>query len=106
MALQPARLARRQKKEALCRLRVSTDKQGRNGLGLAAQRETIAAYLRSVGGEAIAEFVEVESGNLNTRPQLATAMHRAKVTGAKLLIVELDRLSRNVAFIAAYKRAA
>ena len=86
-------------------LRVSTDKQGRSGLGLDAQRETIAAYLRSVGGQAIAEFVEVESGKLNARPQLAAAMHRAKVTGAKLLIAKLDRLSRNVAFIAALQES-
>jgi DNA invertase Pin-like site-specific DNA recombinase len=72
---------------------------------LEAQRETIAAYLRSMGGEAIAEFVEVESGKLNTRPQLAAAMHRAKVTGAKLLIAKLDRLSRNVTFIAALQES-
>jgi DNA invertase Pin-like site-specific DNA recombinase len=87
-------------------LRVSTDKQGRSGLGLQAQRETIANYLRSTGGEAIAEFVEVESGKLNARPQLAAAMYRAKVTGAKLLIAKFDRLSRNVAFTAALQESA
>jgi len=86
-------------------LRVSTDKQGRSGLGLEAQRETIATYLWGTGGEAIAEFVEVESGKLNTRPQLSAAMYRAKVTGAKLLIAKLDRLSRNVAFIAALQES-
>jgi DNA invertase Pin-like site-specific DNA recombinase len=86
-------------------LRVSTDKQGRSGLGLEAQRETIATYLRGTGGEAIAEFVEVESGKLNARPQLTAAMYRAKVTGAKLLIAKLDRLSRNVAFIAALQES-
>jgi DNA invertase Pin-like site-specific DNA recombinase len=46
-----------------------------------------------------------ESGKLNTRPQLAAAMHRAKVTRAKLLIAKLDRLSRNVAFIAALQES-
>ena len=86
-------------------LRVSTDKQGRSGLGLEAQRDTIATYLRGTGGEAIAEFVEVESGKLNTRRQLAAAMYRAKVTGAKLLIAKLDRLSRNVSFIAALQES-
>jgi DNA invertase Pin-like site-specific DNA recombinase len=44
--------------------------------------------------------VEIESGKRDERPQLAAALHRAKVTGAKLLIAKLDRLSRNVAFIA------
>ena len=79
-------------------LRVSTDKQGRSGLGLDAQRQAIADFL--AGGKLVAEFVEVESGKRDERPQLAAALHRAKVTGAKLLIAKLDRLSRNMAFIA------
>jgi DNA invertase Pin-like site-specific DNA recombinase len=79
-------------------LRVSTDKQGRSGLGLDAQRQAIADFL--AGGKLVAEFVEIESGKRDERPQLAAALHRAKVTGAKLLIAKLDRLSRNVAFIA------
>lgn len=78
--------------------RVSTQKQGRSGLGLDAQRQAIADFL--AGGKLIAEFVEIESGKRDQRPQLAAALHRAKVTGAKLLIAKLDRLSRNVAFIA------
>ena len=81
-------------------MRVSTDKQGRSGLGLDAQHQAIADYLASVGGSKVAEFVEIESGKRDERPQLAAALHRAKMTGAKLIIAKLDRLSRNVGFIA------
>ena len=80
-------------------LRVSTERQGRSGLGLDAQRQAIADFC--VGQQPIAEFVEIESGKRDERPQLTKALHRAKVTGAKLLIAKLDRLSRNVGFIAA-----
>jgi len=72
-------------------LRVSTPKQGENGLGVEAQREAVRRYLLSHHGEQIAEFVEVESGKRSDRPQLAAAMALAK---------KLDRLSRSVAFIA------
>ena len=84
-------------------LRVSTEKQGRSGLGLEAQRQAIADFL--AGGKLVAEFVEIESGKRDERPALAKALHRAKVTGAKLLIAKLDRLSRNVAFIAALQES-
>ena len=80
-------------------LRVSTERQGRSGLGLDAQRQAIADFCD--GHPPVAEFVEIESGKRDERPQLAKALHRAKVTGAKLLIAKLDRLSRNVGFIAA-----
>ncbi len=81
-------------------VRVSTDKQGRSGLGLEAQRRAIDDYLASVGGKQVAEFKEVESGKHDDRPKLAEALHTAKMTGSKLLIAKLDRLSRNVGFIA------
>lgn len=82
-------------------LRVSTAKQGRSGLGLDAQREAVNNYLSGLTGtKLIAEYVEVESGKADGRPKLAAALHMAKVTGAKLIIAKLDRLSRNVAFIA------
>lgn len=81
--------------------RVSTDSQGRSGLGLDAQREAVACICRQRGWEIIAEFTEVESGKRNDRPQLISALKRSKVTGARLVIAKLDRLSRNVAFLAA-----
>lgn len=80
-------------------LRVSTDRQGRSGLGLEAQRRAVVDYVGG-NGEIIAEFVEVESGKKNDRPQLVSALLEAKRIGAVLLIAKLDRLARNVAFIA------
>lgn len=80
-------------------LRVSTDRQGRSGLGLEAQRKAVFDYVGS-GGTIVAEFLEVESGKRSDRPQLALALAEAKRMGAVLLIAKLDRLARNVAFIA------
>ncbi len=80
-------------------LRVSTERQGLSGLGLEAQREAVAAYVLN-HGEVVAEFVEIESGKQSDRPELARALAEAKRAGAVLLIAKLDRLARNVAFIA------
>lgn len=80
-------------------LRVSTVKQGHSGLGLEAQREAIKTYADRMGAKVTKEFVEVESGKNNTRPQLKEALHLAKVTGSVLVIAKLDRLSRNAAFL-------
>lgn len=80
-------------------LRVSTDRQGRSGLGLAAQRQAIEDYLNGGKWKLLREFVEVESGKTNERPKLQEAIKACKRTGAKLLIAKLDRLSRNLAFI-------
>jgi len=76
--------------------RVSTDKQGIKGLGIEGQKE---AVIRTFGVP-IAEYVEVESGKKNNRPELHKAMDACKEFGATLVIAKLDRLSRNVAFIA------
>ncbi|MGN6357622.1 MAG: recombinase family protein [Novosphingobium sp.] len=81
--------------------RVSTEGQGRSGLGLEAQREAVATLCRQRGWTILAEFTEVESGKRDDRPELTAALKRAKVTGARLVIAKLDRLSRNVAFLAA-----
>jgi len=80
-------------------LRVSTERQGQSGLGLEAQRAAVAAHVLG-RGEVVAEFVEVESGKRSDRPELAHALAEAKRAGAVLLIAKLDRLARNVAFIA------
>ncbi len=79
--------------------RVSTDKQGRSGLGLEAQQAAIQAHLRP--GDTLLQppYVEVESGKRSDRPQLLAAIERCRRTGATLLIAKLDRLARNVAFI-------
>jgi DNA invertase Pin-like site-specific DNA recombinase len=80
-------------------LRVSTDKQGRSGLGLEAQREAVSRYLNGGQWKLVAEYVEVESGKRNSRPQLQAAISHAKATGAKLVIARLDRLARNLHFV-------
>jgi|SRR5436309_7983123 len=79
--------------------RVSTKRQGRSGLGLDAQRQAVTDYLNGGKRSLLREFVEVESGKLNTRPQLEQALHLCKITGATLVIAKLDRLSRNAAFL-------
>ena len=79
--------------------RVSTARQGQSGLGLEAQQ---AAVRNFVGAEAciVAEFIEIESGRKNSRPQLQAAITQAKQQQGILLVAKLDRLARNVAFLA------
>lgn len=79
--------------------RVSTDRQGQSGLGLEAQEAAVHAHIKAAGGQLLAQFKEIESGKNNDRPVLAKALHRAKVTGATLVVAKLDRLARNVAFM-------
>jgi DNA invertase Pin-like site-specific DNA recombinase len=87
----------------MCRViayyRVSTEEQGRSGLGLEAQRQAVLSLCNGRGWEVIAEHTEVESGKRADRPALSAAMHHAKVTGAVLVVAKLDRLSRSVAFL-------
>ena len=79
--------------------RVSTERQGRSGLGLAAQRTQVADY--AVGfGQIIAEFCDVQSGRNDDRTELHKALALAKRENAKLIIARLDRFSRRVSFIA------
>ena len=77
--------------------RVSTDKQGKSGLGLEAQREAVLTYLDGGTWSLVQEFVEVESGKRNDRPELTAALAACKKNKAKLIIAKLDRLSRNLA---------
>lgn len=78
--------------------RVSTDRQGESGLGLAAQREAVVRYVGA--GALLAEFQEIESGKKHTnRPRLAEAIELCRRSRAMLVIAKLDRLARNVHFI-------
>jgi DNA invertase Pin-like site-specific DNA recombinase len=81
-------------------LRVSTAKQGTSGLGLEAQREAVTSYLNGGEWKLLQEVVEIESGKRNDRPALATALRLCRKHRATLVIAKLDRLARNVAFIA------
>jgi len=85
--------------------RVSTARQGKSGLGLEAQQAAINAFLREGDRLLSPVYVEQESGKDDDRPELAKALNRCKLTGATLLVAKLDRLSRNVAFIAALQEA-
>jgi DNA invertase Pin-like site-specific DNA recombinase len=82
--------------------RVSTQKQGTSGLGLAAQRAAVRAFVAD-SSQLLTEYVEIESGKKNHRPQLLAAIAEARQVGATLLIAKLDRLSRNAGFIFALR---
>jgi DNA invertase Pin-like site-specific DNA recombinase len=79
--------------------RVSTPRQGRSGLGLAAQQKAVSDHLNGGDWKLVAEFVEIESGKRSDRPKLSEALTACRVHGAKLIIAKLDRLARNVAFV-------
>lgn len=79
--------------------RVSTDRQGKSGLGLEAQRTAVMDYLNDGSWELIGEYTEIESGKRNDRPELAKALEACKRRKATLVIAKLDRLARNVHFV-------
>ena len=85
--------------------RVSTDKQGRSGLGLEAQRAAVATYLNGGNWKLVKEFTEVESGKRSDRPQLQAALDACRMFGAKLVIAKLDRLSRDAHFLLGLEKA-
>jgi len=79
--------------------RVSTDKQGRSGLGLEAQDALVRAYAERNGCTLVGDFIEVETGKRNDRPELDKAIKCARRNRAALVIAKLDRISRRVHFI-------
>ena len=89
---------------AIAYYRVSTQRQGRSGLGLEAQRTAVTRFAETEGINLLAEFTEVETGKgadaLDRRPQLAAALATARKEKCPVLVAKLDRLSRDVAFIA------
>jgi DNA invertase Pin-like site-specific DNA recombinase len=85
--------------------RVSTRQQGRSGLGLEAQKSAVNAYLNGGNWTISDEFVEVESGRQNHRPELQKALAACRVRGAVLVVAKLDRLSRNAHFLLGLKEA-
>lgn len=86
--------------------RVSTQRQGRSGLGLEAQRAAVASYLNGGQWQVVAEFVEVESGKDDSnRPQLAAALATCRLHNAVLVIAKLDRLSRDAHFLLGLEKA-
>jgi len=81
--------------------RVSTQRQGKSGLGLQAQREAVTSFLNGGRWTLVAEIKEIESGKNSQRPELAKALALCRIHRATLLVAKLDRLARNVAFISA-----
>ena len=86
-------------------LRVSTDRQGKSGLGIEAQRHSVAEYLNGGSWSLVKEYVEVETGKNIDRPMLAEAIKACRAYGAKLVIAKLDRLSRDAHFLLGLEKA-
>lgn len=85
--------------------RVSTERQGRSGLGIDAQKDAVMRHLNGGAWDLVAELVEVESGKKNDRPRLAEALALCRIHGATLVIAKLDRLARNVHFVSGLMEA-
>ena len=90
--------------QAIAYYRVSTAKQGRSGLGLESQQETVRSFCEREGIELVSESVEIESGKgssetLENRPILKSTLSQAKKKGVAVIVAKLDRLSRDVHFI-------
>jgi DNA invertase Pin-like site-specific DNA recombinase len=90
-------------RQTISYIRVSTQQQGRSGLGLEAQRDAIARFAAAEDYELVGEFVEVETGKgcdaLERRPQLTAALAQARKAKCPVMVAKLDRLSRDVHFI-------
>jgi DNA invertase Pin-like site-specific DNA recombinase len=85
--------------------RVSTQRQGKSGLGIEAQRQAVATYLNGGNWRIVGEFVEVESGRRPDRPELDKALAAARVRQVPLVVAKVDRLTRSVASLSALLEA-
>lgn len=81
--------------------RVSTEKQGRSGLGLDAQKSAVMQFLNGGSWQLVGSYIEIESGKKADRPELTKALMACRLQGATLIVAKLDRLSRSVSFISA-----
>ncbi len=79
--------------------RVSTNRQGKSGLGMQAQKRAVQDFINQFGGVVITEYKEVESGKNSNRPELNKAIDYVQLSNAKLLVAKLDRLSRDLHFL-------
>ena len=86
-------------------LRVSTTRQGESGLGIEAQRSSVTSFLRGDHWKQVGEYVEVESGKNNHRPELQKAIATCRIHNATLVVARLDRLARNAHFLLGLKEA-
>lgn len=82
--------------------RVSTEKQGKSGLGLEAQRESVLKHVEQEGGTLVDEYSDVISGASEAREQLDAALRRCEKEKATLIISKLDRLARQLSFLAKF----
>lgn len=85
--------------EVVAYYRVSTQRQGRSGLGLEAQEAAVREFAKREGAPIIARYTEIESGRNPDRPELRKAIGHALQSGSTLVVAKLDRLSRNLAFL-------
>lgn len=88
------------KQKYIAYYRVSTDKQGERGLGMESQKKMVIDYVNSVNGELVNTYLEVVSGKRNDRKGILAALAECKKTGYILAVAKLDRLSRDVLFMA------
>ena len=87
------------KRNVVSYFRVSTQKQGRSGLGLQAQQKAVDDYLNGGDWHRLADYTEIESGGNNSRPKLLEAIQLCKASGAVLCVARLDRLARDAEFL-------
>jgi DNA invertase Pin-like site-specific DNA recombinase len=83
----------------VCYYRVSTGRQAKSGLGIDAQRQAVKTYLNGGDWQIVDEFIEAESGKRSDRPELEKALAAARLHRAGLVVSNVDRLTRSVAFL-------